>query len=426
MEKAKLAALVAVAFVLFVGIPSVKHAAVIHSDAAAEAQETVLQHLERANRQQSPQQVKYDVPVPEENAAVLEDRTGPTLQQPLALSAVVTSTSYGCYKGSSRAWRPGKCADDNAWLVPWMAAKPQDDWTLVDVGANKGYVIAGWLETLLGRSRTPFTPHNLGVSIYTNNDIKEGFTNMCGGCTECADPPADVPEEHRARSVKVYGFEPSIANYRWLSFFYNDSNIVEIVNAAVSHTPGTAYFPDGVLGKETGKVSAVAAPGFVPVKIVSLDMFLADKNVSFIDILSTDAEGFDQDVAKGAESWIKNGRVGVYQFEMYRAEDYKTIFERLYEWGYVCFYFTEVRKGFSAPWLIRISGCWQPYFQNLIGWVNGLCYNSKVPALGPIFNRLTRKVHRSGGPSRLGARRKVMRFVQTYVPQKKDTEAQQQ
>lgn len=387
------ASIAAGVFFIFVVVPAIKHVAVVQSDAIDDERATY-------------RTVSSDVVVDAAGGAALKDDVSSVVSGNPGASPV-------CYKGPAKAWRPGKCADDNAWLVPWMSSRPGTNWTVVDVGANKGYVIAGWLETLLGANGTPFTPHNLGVSIFLNNNITEGYINMCGGCTECLDPPAQMAEKNRAASVKVYAFEPSIANYKWLRFFFNDTSVVNITNAAVSHTPGTAYFPDGVLGKETGKVSVVPADGFVPVQILSLDAYIG--HLPFLDILSTDAEGFDQDVAKGAKSFIRNGRVGVYQFEMYRAEDYKTIFENLHEWGYVCYYFTEVRKGFSAPWLIRISGCWQSYFQKLIGWVNGLCYNTRVPELKPIFERLERRIHRSSGPSRVAARRGVLAFVDRYV-----------
>lgn len=430
LEKRHFAYILLFTFCVFIVIPGINHVSILQEEERREVREAI-------GRQQHPL-VPRVVPRTSNSEEVDDTATKPLVGDHSGdvVSSAVTSTEaslevpgntsssfptpqgIGCYRGTAKAWRPGKCADDNAWLVPWMATRPGSDWIAVDVGANKGYVIAEWLEALLGRDRTPFTPHNLGVSIYTHNTVSSGYLNLCGGCTECLDPPVSMPPSQRAASVKVYAFEPSVANYKWLRFFYNDTSVVNITNAAVAQTPSMAYFPDGILGKETGKVSAVPLEGYVPVKIVSLDDFLASAGITYLDILSTDAEGFDQEVAKGAQSLLQEGRVGVYQFEMYRAEDYKSIFERLYRWGYVCYYFTEVRRGYTAPWLIRISGCWQDYFQNLIGWVNGLCYNTRVPELAPIFDRLSKKIHRNSGPSRARARRGVLAFVDQYVPKK--------
>lgn len=326
-----------------------------------------------------------------------------------------------CYTGPRKNWRPGKCADDASWLVPWMKARPDESWVVVDVGANKGYVIAQWLEMLLG-TRTPFSPHNLGVWIYSNHTVPSNgaWLNWCGGCTECLDPPPSIPESHRARDVKVYAFEPSVANYKWLRSFFTNTTLVNLTNAAVSHTPSMAYFPDGELGKETGKVLMEPKEGYVPVRVVNLDQHL--QHETFLHILSTDAEGFDQDVAKGAHRFLSEGRVGVYQFEMYRAEDYKSIFEQLYEWGYVCHYFTEARgkdrsktSRIRVPSLVRISGCWHDEYQQMVGWVNGLCYNYRVPGLRQIFESLEKRLHSNRGPAKGPARRGIHLFLHKYV-----------
>ena len=332
-----------------------------------------------------------------------------------------------CNQGNIRGWRPGKCAEDQMWLLPWMAKRQGAEWTMVDVGANKGYVIAEWLETLV--EQTPFSPHNLGIGIFTNysSQVKYNvFMGLCGGCCECVGKPTQVPSSHRASKVKVFGFEPSVANHKWLDTFFFDKNVVEITHAAVSSTPSKAYFPNNEFGVETGKVLSAPAPGYVPVNVVTLDTHL--KGVDFIHVLSTDAEGFDQEVAKGAEGFLKNGRVGVYQFEMYKDMDYKPVFDQLEDWGYVCWFATSSRKiritskkqkevmkkwvrmmmrkfGITknealhplVPKLVRITGCWEQAYRDYHGWVNGLCHNKKVPELNAIFDTLSRDMWRGSG-----------------------------
>jgi hypothetical protein len=133
--------------------------------------------------------------------------------------------------------------------------------------------------------------------------------------------------------------------------------------------------------------------------------------------LSTDCEGFDQFVANGARGILSAGRVGVYQFEMYRQDDYKAVFERLWGWGYRCYFFTEKRKGKKrpVPWLVRITGCWLPQYEGISGWVNALCYNVKVPELVRIFSALERRKHTNTGPSKIVQRRLVSAFLAKYV-----------
>lgn len=333
-----------------------------------------------------------------------------------------------CNAGNKKQWRPGKCADDNAWLLPWMASRPGSDWTLVDVGANKGYVISGWLDAL--QQDSPYGPYLLAAGIYKSygRSMTHGLASLCGGCCECIERPPDLPSAYRARSVRIHGFEPSVANFKWLQQFFAPRNVssgkatIHLRHAAVSDVPSKLYFPDNAFGFETGKVKKDPLPGYVPVNILSLGDELRGKSIlpnvmqeECLDVLSTDAEGFDQDVARGAEWFLREGRVGVYQFEMYREEDYQKVFERLKEWGYVCFYATASRRPPKnqpaadgqpqmkrkrrlpeVPKVIRITDCWDPDYAGYIGWVNGLCYNSRIPALQKIFHLLMQSPHRGG------------------------------
>ena len=344
--------------------------------------------------------------------------TRPSTRIHRASMAPVLRSFQPCNAGSLRNWRPGKCSDDKSWLVPWMKSRPAGSWRMVDVGANKGYVIAEWLEILLGEGRTVFTPHNLGVQIYSRHRNEGGFMSKCGGCCECVGGTTRATAEERASSVQVWAFEPGVANYRWLRSFFMNASLVNVTNAAVSYAPGTAYFPDTLLGVETGKVKEQPAEGYVPVQIVSLDSFFPAE-VDFLDVLSTDAEGFDQDVAKGATRFIAQGRVGVYQFEMYRAEDYKSIFRSLEFSGFACYFFTEARGRARAAAFVRIThGCWNDVYANWTGWVNGLCYNTRIEVLGVIFDRLEKTMKTGGSgncPSRVKQRKLVTDFVEKFV-----------
>ena len=335
-----------------------------------------------------------------------------------------------CNAGDRARWRPGKCSFDASWLEPWTRFRPGGNWTIVDVGANKGYVIAGWLDVLQHKSQ--FSPHHLGMLLFNRtmsgaSASDGGWTpSHCGGCCECLDRPPNMPRANKAHSVKVYGFEPSINNYRWLSSFFTDRATITIRNAAASDAPGRAYFPDQAFGIETGKVVSEPQAGYLPVDIVALDDELG--HIPFLDILSTDAEGFDQQVAKGAEKFLKEGRVGVYQFEMYKSHDYKEIFERLGRWGYACYFSTASRRDrchkppkkpmFKVPMIVRITDCWEDDYNGYVGWVNGLCHNTRIEPLNKIFEYLANKRHKGGNGNcapRASGRSYTRRFVEEFV-----------
>lgn len=327
-------------------------------------------------------------------------------------------------------WRVANCLEDQRWLVPWALKRPNTSWFMIDVGANKGYVIAGWIQILSALEYHSHGPQQLGVGIFsTFKNITQGFNSLCGGCCECLDViDQRALRAAKAQSLKIVAFEPSVANAAWLQSFFASSNHTQIVHAAVSDNPGTAYFPNNRFGVEIGKVLSVAAPGYVPVNIASLDSFFAASPPVFVDVLSTDAEGFDQDVARGAKSLIATGRVGVYQFEMYRAEDYHAVFERLDGFGYTCFFPVVVRrkiKGWRSrhsprvPMYIQItSPCWKEVYNRTIGWSNAVCYNRRVRELHDVFevlkkNRAPKEV--GNCPGKAKQRRAVRWFLQRHV-----------
>lgn len=338
-------------------------------------------------------------------------------------------TNPKCNAGDKHKWRPGKCAFDSSWLEPWTRYRPGGNWTLVDVGANKGYVIAGWLDVLQQDSK--FSPHHLGIRLFnrtlTGVGLEDGFLpSHCGGCCECLDRPPGMASKNKASRIKVYGFEPGPANYRWLSSFFTDKELVTVRNAAAGAASSRVYFPANLpLGTEIGKVSSKPQDGFVPIDIVTLDEEL--EHVQWIDVLSTDAEGFDQEIAKGAKRFLEAGNVGVYQFEMYRPDDYKAVFARLQQWGYDCYFSTASRRDkshppkkpfFKVPMLVRITDCWEDEYQGYVGWVNGLCHNTRVEALNKIFAYLARKHHKGGSGNcdgKMIQKRKVRDFLRKYV-----------
>jgi hypothetical protein len=234
-----------------------------------------------------------------------------------------------------------------------------------------------------------------------------------------------MPIKAKASKVKVYGYEPSVANFKWLSSFFTDRELVTIRHAAAGANTSRVYFPDQPIGVEIGKVSLVPKRGFVPVDIITLNEDLS--HLDWIDVLSTDAEGYDQEIAKGATKFLEQGKVGVYQFEMYKPDDYQGIFSRLKSWGYDCYFSTASRRDrshppkkpfFRVPMLVRITDCWEEEYQGYIGWVNGLCHNTKLPELQKIFSYLAHRTHKGGSGNCDGKawqRRKTRKFIEQYV-----------
>jgi hypothetical protein len=348
-----------------------------------------------------------------------------------------------CYNGEKQWWRPARCPPDEWWLEPWVKRSKQNKkWTLVDVGANKGYTLTAWTEQLFGSKHTKFTAQNLGIALF-NKTKQFGTLSHCGGCCECVEAPIVVDEQFAVKkeNVQIIAFEPGPATARHLKEFFSTSSTsseksdfenvdedekvrIDIRWKAVAAESGKAFFPDVPIGKETGKLTSEkenqeennnknnnntkSKPKMVQVDVVTLDEELKSfysqdeqfsENGDGIDVLTTDVEGLDQDVARGAKKLLSSGKVGVYIFEMNRQENYTAVFSFLHDVaGFECYFGTERRFVKSNQWrhippLVRITGkCWKPEYETYSGWINAICvHRERAKEILPVVGSLTRK-----------------------------------
>lgn len=301
------------------------------------------------------------------------------------------------------SWWPDGCTNEALWLVPWIDARPQrSSWVMVDVGANKGYLIARWLGLLTQNER--FTPESLGVYLYRNHG-KEAMTSgvlngLCGACCDCLDK--NVLTSNVAGNVKIVAIEPSLSNVELLRRFFMNRDDVQVMHAAVSNVSGVAYFPITAVGMEQGKLSSAGGDGMIQVQVKRLDEVLKDE---YIHVLVTDVEGFDIHVQEGALRLLRERRVGVYQFEMHAEISYRPVFERLMDFGYACYFYSRrrSRKAKFVPMFIRVTGCWSERFEPMVGFINAICHDASDANLTNIFSAISRRFHKgyfSNCPSR--------------------------
>jgi len=275
-------------------------------------------------------------------------------------------------------WAPSPCADDSAWIGPYLS---QGHWRrlrhnlhlspsssplrLVDVGANKGYTIANWLDILglhpvtTPQSSSPSQSQRVGIELYklalhqgsaATNSMKAVFMSLCGGCCECAAPKVPPQSLHNGGdreegiSVDIYGFEPAPANSAFLMSVFGDgqlqykssnatvSSSVNIVHAAVTSpktiaasfkmkrgtadSKPTVPFPNVTLGTEVGSIGGQEGSTVVDVPAVTLDHYFRNMRGFVIDVLVTDCEGHDKEAMEGAKRLLREGRVAIYQFEL--------------------------------------------------------------------------------------------------------------
>jgi hypothetical protein len=401
-----------------------------------------------------------------------------------------------CYpQAGSPIWQPVNCPDDSHWIL-WLKerAKIRNDplqglneaylednphhrelerWFMVDVGANKGFTLAKWMESLKGASREKGR-YNMFKLIQealeqTAGNMSDRIGASCGACCDCADDEIDFESEAEFEylspfskryydgastsplPVRMLALEPVKANFDFVSkFFHKDEagkKMFDIRWAAGSSTNSIARFRTGPFGVETfsfttGRRSSKKGL-FAPanVAVVNLDDLILNASyaqseenfiefqnnlmnvsnkadivkafssynntVPYIDVLTTDTEGFDLNVAIGADTLLKSGRVKMYIFELHqkkmgsRAVNYRDVFGKLESYGYECYYPAMPGKRgetVDLPHLVKITGdkCFHGRFGGFIGWMNAVCaHRQSAPELVNIFGKLTKEIKKS-------------------------------
>lgn len=125
-------------------------------------------------------------------------------------------------------------------------------------------------------------------------------------------------------SGKIYSFEPSEINFKRLNENITCNNLasqIVSIQKAVAASSGVISMTAGldtlnhIVNNDTKDENANIAK----VDCISLDDFSQKENISFIDYLKIDVEGFEFYVLVGAERLLKEKRVGVVQLEINNA-----------------------------------------------------------------------------------------------------------
>jgi len=193
-------------------------------------------------------------------------------------------------------------------------------------------------------------------------------------------------------SMKLRGrgllFDPGLSAANILRERFRENPTIEVIEAAVSDALGEATFYEE---RDAGETSSLVA-NFSQVnatqrrvRLTTVDCEILSRNLTYVDMLKIDAEGYDLRVLRGAEKSLSDHRIGIVQFEYNRpwAEagstlgsaltflrdlDYQVFLLKrsgLYtlEYGrYGEFFSYSNFVAAAPPWLDRL----QPYFRGLI------------------------------------------------------------
>jgi FkbM family methyltransferase len=130
-----------------------------------------------------------------------------------------------------------------------------------------------------------------------------------------------------APTARIFAFEPHPRTFAALADNLVGEPSIELINKAVGETSGhfALYdFADND-GSTQASLSVGAVALFTPditahdVDCTTVDTFMADKNLSHIDLLKIDTEGHDLAVLRGARNALSEQRIRMIQFEFIAA-----------------------------------------------------------------------------------------------------------
>lgn len=148
----------------------------------------ILLFLHNACSEELPKRdLKLDYVVPK-TETILEQRSKKLNKFKIADSGELSSCSANNNENIANKFKSLKQDTSNCPTEPWFLAMANDDplskKTLINIGANKGYNIAFWMDSFI--PSMALTPHNWYVELqklYPN--LRTGVCTPCGCCDDC-------------------------------------------------------------------------------------------------------------------------------------------------------------------------------------------------------------------------------------------------
>jgi hypothetical protein len=300
------------------------------------------------------------------------------------------------------------CFSAHYWPALYSAGLACRDLLVVDVGANKGYLLAHWVD--LFRPHLNVTPASMyyffispplsgvidpAVSCGACNDCRTGHLRTRSEGAPCVPAVGTAAAPPSAFSLDLWAVEPVPGNVKLLRGGIARA-VAEGAAAAgdgrvAVHVDQTAMVGDPTLrtvgigvcppGRETcgvrGADGVAGGPGAYEVAVVDVAAATLDAWVEAhglgaraIDVLAIDTEGFDAPVLAGGAALLARGGVRLLLFEYHnfrawRETELKTVVEALDAYGYDCFLLQQKLA-------LRLTGCWDPAFEFKY-WSNVMC-----------------------------------------------------
>ncbi|CAF1488737.1 unnamed protein product [Adineta steineri] len=253
-------------------------------------------------------------------------------------------------------------------------------YTLIDVGSNKAYTIATWFAFFLPELN--ITQANLDTYLQSTKKLKI----TCGSCDDCEDEPLTRKNTKHQVTLNVHAFEPQPDTVvildgvkKWMNIRERSKSTFSIHGMAVSNYDGKVLFKKCNPGNEVCSldVSHTSIDEKVEVDVVTLDHFADQHNLSRIDVLKIDTEGYEPFVFQGAKRLLEEHRIRLFIFEQLETGAWLNTtlqieVSKLTKLGYICYII-------GKTGMILVTNCWSDKYD--VQHNNLLCVSSRDGAL---------------------------------------------
>ena len=331
----------------------------------------------------------------------------------------VCSPSLSRAQVSSMIIRESACPGHLWWPVFVSAAFTCRPVMIVNIGANKGYSLASFVDFFA--PEVGVTPLSISPRVLAEvpNDWRDFPCGACNDCKvghipekwsrECTIESGEVvPASHFP--LELHGIDPILGNIavcnKGVVAMVEEAGIpnvtVKMHHYAAVGNPNVNSVPFGNCppGSETCGVEAKETVGnvksdfpgrffdIIEVPAVTVDTLKERSGIDTtkIDVLAIDTEGMDAEVLDGAMATFRKEAVKIIEFEYsglraWANRSLESVIEQLSEVGYDCFFAQQTS-------FIRLTGCWEAEYDHKI-WSNVICVSRSNTELLAVANSFT-------------------------------------
>jgi len=277
------------------------------------------------------------------------------------------------------------------FVQDWSAGDDTVPLRMLNVGANKGYEVASFLERYQPSRGVTRRRWYMGIRRIAA-DAKSGYLTWISRGA-CGDGRQSIREEKElltskdsVRHVEVHAVElmdTNAAIIRNITKELHVNDIVHVYQQAVSNGTSLVQIPSRAhLGSERGSICTHKCRKHKEVMSATLDDFVMMHNLAPLFHVIIDTEGWDALVLEGFRATLKRQQIGILEFEYHTYGYWDTknpearSLRNTVQWlkeeaGYSCFFQ-------ASDNLIPISPpCWADEFE-IRRWSNVLCLQART------------------------------------------------